>query len=42
MDTQLFARYDFAMVDPVEPFRWNAPGLTIQEEMYVRIAKRDG
>ncbi|KAK5653208.1 hypothetical protein OQA88_9106 [Cercophora sp. LCS_1] len=39
---ELFARYDFAMMNPVQPFHWNAPGLTIQEAMNVRITKRVG
>ncbi|KAK1755519.1 cytochrome P450 family protein [Echria macrotheca] len=39
---ELFARYDFSMVNPVEPFHWNIPGMTVQEKMDVRIVKRAG
>ncbi len=39
---QLFYRFDFAMINPMEPFQWFNHGLTAQHGMYARISKRDG
>ncbi|KAI1381952.1 cytochrome P450 family protein [Hypoxylon crocopeplum] len=37
---ELFRRYDFAMVTPMEPFQWVNHGLTAQHNMRIRITKR--
>jgi cytochrome P450 len=39
---QLFRRFDFAMVDPIVPFRWANHGLTAHFGMNVRITRRVG
>ncbi|KAK3690236.1 benzoate 4-monooxygenase cytochrome P450 [Podospora appendiculata] len=38
---ELFYRYDFSMVNPVEPFHRINQGLMIQEHMDVRITRRE-
>ncbi|RYO86091.1 hypothetical protein DL762_004886 [Monosporascus cannonballus] len=37
---ELFRRFDFAMVTPMEPFQWVNHGLTAQHNMKIRITKR--
>ncbi|EFW22229.1 hypothetical protein D8B26_001055 [Coccidioides posadasii str. Silveira] len=37
---ELFRRFDFVMLDPVEPFKWKNYGLTIQHDMNVKITSR--
>lgn len=38
---QLFYRFDFAMVNPIEPFRWTNHAMTNHFGMNVKISRRD-
>ena len=38
---QLFHRFDFSIVNPIEPFQWNNQGFTKSEHMNVKITKRE-
>ncbi|KZL86693.1 cytochrome p450 family protein [Colletotrichum incanum] len=37
---ELFCRFDFSMVNPVEPFRWMNHGFTVQQDMHAKITQR--
>lgn len=39
---ELFYRYDMAMKDPLNPFKWLNYGQTVYEHMHVTITKRNG
>ncbi|KAH6855941.1 cytochrome P450 11B2 [Chaetomium sp. MPI-CAGE-AT-0009] len=38
---ELFLRFDFAMVDPVSPLKWEHQGFTLNKDMNVIITKRE-
>ncbi|KAK4150335.1 Pisatin demethylase [Chaetomidium leptoderma] len=38
---ELFHRFDFAMTNPIEPFKWTHLGFTLHEDMNVTITKRE-
>lgn len=40
-DNQLFRRFDFAMLDPVQPFTWVSFGTTVHQGMKVKITVRE-
>lgn len=39
---QLFRRFDFTMIDPVQPFSWVSFGTTVHHGMKVKITAREG
>lgn len=38
---ELFRRFDFSMLDPVQPFTWSSFGTTVHHGMKVKITARD-
>lgn len=40
-DVKLFLRFDFAMMNPVSPLKWDHQGFTINKDMNVIITKRE-
>ncbi|KAK0610346.1 cytochrome P450 family protein [Bombardia bombarda] len=38
---ELMLRFDFAMVNPIRPFKWNNQGFTVCEGMDLKITKRE-